>query len=150
MRFDAVTGAIVDESIVGESSRASAEMSFHVMKNKTDEGYSVLLAEDVPQFNKCNVHLVFYNSKHEQQKNVEIPVDRTGRSITWPLKGLKLRKAAIVYLLSCIKIASNGTFHSHGYNNTQYTCNHVLLIVYVPVTSRSECPGNNGGTFHCC
>jgi hypothetical protein len=76
MRFNGLTGKLVDESRIGKSPGLARPEKFYVMKHKREEGYSVLYCQDAPQFTESKLHVSYFNARHEIYRDIPLKVDR--------------------------------------------------------------------------
>jgi len=76
LRFDGRNGQLIDEKLVKESPGISKRQSFYVMKNKEEDNYAILFSTDDPNFYTCDMHVSYFNGKHELVKEIPLNIDR--------------------------------------------------------------------------
>lgn len=78
LRYNAQTGSLTGESLIGESKGPAKPIQFYVMKEKSEEGYQVFFCTDISHPVKTSDLFVVYFSKfHEALKEVQLPVNRS-------------------------------------------------------------------------
>jgi hypothetical protein len=76
LRFNSHNGKMIEEKTMGRSRSMAKPMKFFVMKNKGEDNYAILYSTDIPQFKDCELHVTYYNAKHESYKEVPLTFDR--------------------------------------------------------------------------
>lgn len=75
-RINSQTGKMIEEETIGKSRSMARPARFYVMKNKDEDDYAILVCNDVPQFKECEMHVTYYNRKHEAYREISLPFDR--------------------------------------------------------------------------
>ena len=76
LRVNGTNGRKIDERTIGKSKSMAKPAKFFVMKDRKEDDYAIFYCNDVPQFKSCELHLTWYNSKHEVYKEVPLVLDR--------------------------------------------------------------------------
>lgn len=76
LRFNGVTGALINEALVGESQSENKRIKYYVMKNKDNDNYEILFCMDKKHPRRSDIYMVYFNSKHESIREVQLNVDR--------------------------------------------------------------------------
>ncbi|MBL7692419.1 MAG: hypothetical protein JNM41_12565 [Flavipsychrobacter sp.] len=128
LRFNARTGQLVAEDRVGRSHGIAKPMRFFVLKNRAEEGYAVLFAEDVPQFRKCSIQLVYYNKRHDEYKRMELDPGRKNYDFL-TVTGAEALPQGICVSLGLSVMLVNGT---GSLTESAARYNHYLQVFYIP------------------
>ena len=135
VRFNAVNGEIIDETVPAESQSMLKPASFYVMKEKTSDNYSILSCTDVPQFKECKVSVTYYNNRHETLREVQIPVDTKNYDYV-NIVGAESQVSGTCISIGLTKLVTNETSHDASDNiNTANVYDHVLMMAYIPANS---------------
>ncbi len=135
VRFSGNDGSLTEEKIIGESPSSIRVTDFNVMKSTDDDSYQVLFATDNAPFKKCNVHVSFFNNKHEVIKDVAIPVKRADFDF-FDIIGTQSTHAGICINISLKAEIGNTTSHvNYSDANTASKYNHTLYTYFIPVNS---------------
>ena len=134
VRFNATTGNVIEERVVGKSESMSRPTEFFVMKYKNNEGYSILYSADVPQFNECKVHVTFFNNRHEVTRDVPIDIDRKKYDYMYVV-GAEEQKNGNCMSFCLLKLITNETIHNSDVGNSEAIYNHTLFIAFIPDSS---------------
>ncbi len=128
LRYNAANGKLIDESQVGKSKGLSKPMSFYVMKDKKEDGYAILFCQDVLQFRECDVHVSYYNARHELYR--DIPLDPERKKYDYmSVLGAESKPEGICVSLSLSNMVVNGTGNSTE-SISRY--NHYMYVFYIP------------------
>ena len=76
LRYNASSGALIEEKLVAESKNENNRMKFYVMKNKEEDNYSILFCTDKYLTKDCDIFLAFFNNQHTSIKEIQLQVDR--------------------------------------------------------------------------
>ncbi len=76
MRFSGTDGVMTEEKRISESPAMSTPTDYTVVHTRDKDNYSIVYCTDKPSFKKCDLHVTFYDNKHEQAKEIPIEVDR--------------------------------------------------------------------------
>lgn len=75
LRYSA-KGELLEERLVGESKSANRRIKFYVIKNKDNDDYQVLFCMDKRHPKENDMFIVFFNSKHESVREMQLEIDR--------------------------------------------------------------------------
>lgn len=134
IRIDGKNGKLIDEKIIGESPAMNRQTKFFVMKNKTEDDYSILFATDNAQFKECDLHVTYYNRKHEVVKEVPLLVDRKDYD-SLKVVGADIQPNGIVVSVALAKMLMNKTESDVSPQNETY--DYHLAMYYIPKDSGS-------------
>jgi len=130
LRFDPVTAALVEETILTEEKAMNQRTVNLVIKDGSDDGYAVLHSVDVTQFHKCDVHVVYYDLRHGVIKDVPLAPDRKDQDYLDVL-GAQSQPNGIVVTLLLSKMARNSTLHTDGIS-TSAIYEHIVDVQFIP------------------
>lgn len=128
LRFDALKGKLLEEATLGKWKSLSKPTKFLVMKHRQLEGYEVLFVQDAPQFRESEVHVAYYNSRHELVRDVPLPFDRDQHDYLAVIGAESLPEGVCVSLrLSDMVVNGTGTSTESA---ARY--NHFLRVFIIP------------------
>lgn len=134
LRINGTTGKLIEERVVGRSKSLAKPSHFYVMQSThSDDGYQILYSQEVPQFRQCNVHVSWYNARHELYKDVPLTFDRHKYDYM-TVVGAESRKDGIFITLALSTMLVNGT-RSNPVTTTIPIYNHYLQAFYIPTDS---------------
>ena len=128
LRFNARSGQLTAEDRVGRSHGIAKPMRFFVLRNKVEDGYAILFAEDIPQFRKCAIQLAYYNKIHTEYKRVYLDPGRKNYDFL-TVTGAEALPQGICVSLGLSTMLVNGTGTSTE-STARY--NHYLHVFYIP------------------
>jgi len=132
LRFDSNDGKLLDETLVLASASLSKRTRFYVMQNKEDDNYAILFCTDEPQFYRCDVHVNYYNNKHETIKEIPLEVDRKNYDYI-DVACAESRPNGILIALDLKKVVMNKTVSKESPQRAIY--NHHAALYYIPKDS---------------
>ncbi|MES2701208.1 MAG: hypothetical protein V4649_01130 [Bacteroidota bacterium] len=132
--IDGTTGRLVEEKMIGQSKALSKPTQFYVMPNKAADNYAILYSTDAPQFKECDVHITYFDSRHERIKDVELDVPRNDYDFMSVVSADNLPNGACI-TLGFAKLEINGTTSNIGRDPKNSTYLHYLGIYYIPKDS---------------
>jgi hypothetical protein len=136
IRFNSHTGAIVDESIVGESKNENRRMRFYLVKHIEDENYEVLFCADNSHPRETDMFIVFFDNHHQSIKEIQLPVDRT-KFDGIEVVSAKSRPNGVFVTLSLIKTKIYGVDGSSGPVSERSSNNdHFMQFYYIPFDTK--------------
>ncbi|GAA4462391.1 hypothetical protein GCM10023093_08880 [Nemorincola caseinilytica] len=133
MRFNGNIGKLVEERIVGRSKSLAKPTRFYVMKQRSEAGYKILYSQDVMQFRECNVHVAYYNARHEQYRDVPLHFDRKSYDYM-TVVGAESHGDGVCVTLALSNMVMNGT-RSNSMAITNPIYNHYLQVFYIHADS---------------
>ena len=134
-RFNSSNGTLIEDKIIGESPSSSKRTDFMVVKNGAEDAYQVLSSTDDAPFKKCDVHLSFYNNKHEVIKDMPIPVKRKEFGY-FKLVSMESLPEGVCLTIAMMTVIENGTNHGLNSNaNTLTMYDHTLYAYFIPIGS---------------
>jgi hypothetical protein len=128
MQFNAHTGRLVDEKTLGAARGVAKPKRFFVMKHESDTGYQVLFAEEVQQFQECDLHVVYYNAHHGQMRDVPLEFNRKKYDYMHVV-GAEAQPEGVCVSLGLSNMLVNGTGLTMA---TTPLYNHFLHVFYLP------------------
>jgi hypothetical protein len=131
LRFDGVSGKLIDEKKIGKSQGLSKPMRFFVMRHKAEPGYAILYCQDAPQFRESKIHVAYFNAQHEQYKEIPLVFDRKKYDFL-SVAGAESTPAGICISLGLSNMLVNGTGTTMGATPVY---NHYLHVFYIPKDS---------------
>ncbi len=132
IRFNCNNGKIIEEKLMGESSGFARPMQFYVMKNKEDDDYEILYCTEVAQLKQCDLHVTYYNSKHESIKDIPLDVDRKKYDLLYVV-GAESQPNGICITLNLTILVSNQTIS--GVSSKKAIYDHHVAIYHIPKES---------------
>jgi len=76
LRFRATDGVMTEEKRLAESPTMSTPTDFTIVHSRNEDKYAIVYCTDKPAFKKCDLHLTWYDNKHEPGKDIIINADR--------------------------------------------------------------------------
>lgn len=76
LRYNATTGKLIEERLVGESKSENRRIKFYVMKNKEDDNYEILFCMDKRHPKQSDIYMVYFNKLHQAIREVQLEVER--------------------------------------------------------------------------
>jgi hypothetical protein len=128
LRIDPIKGKLLDETTVAKWKSVAKPAEFLVMRNKALSGYAVLVAQDVPQFKESEVHVTYYNARHEPIRTVPLLFDR-GKYDYLSVIGAESLPEGECISLRLSNMVVNGTGTSTE-SSARY--NHYLQVFVIP------------------
>ncbi len=132
LRFDGKNGKLLEEKLVKESPGISKRTKFYVMKNRGEDNYAILYSTDVPQFYDCEIHITYYNNRHDVLKEIPLDVDRKKYDYLY-VACAEARPNGICVVLDLKKLVENMTTSRESAQRDVY--NHHEAIYYIPKDS---------------
>lgn len=133
LRYNGTTGKLIDEKLVAESKGAGKRMQFSVMKNREVDNYAILFYTVIEHpVLKCDLFVVYYNSRHESVKEVTLNVDRKKYDYLKVL-GAQAQPNGIMITLGLDKTTVYGQADHHRpflYRGSVY--DHYISFYYIP------------------
>jgi len=129
LRFDGRNGKLIEEKLVKESPGISKRTTFYVMKNRDEDNYAILYSTDIPQFYDCEVHITYYNGKHDPIKEIPLDVDRKKYDYLY-VACAESKPNGICVVLDLKKLVQNKTVTSESKQMDVY--DHHEAIYYIP------------------
>lgn len=134
LRFNGDDGALKEETCL-ESARQIDNVYRTVVHCKDEDNYQILSCTDIPQFEKCDVHVNFFNKNHEITKSVPLVVERKNYDRIDILNAESASNGLNV-LLNFLKISQNATSStSAGRIGSPTIYDHFIGIYFLPKDS---------------
>ena len=136
IRFNAHTGMIADESVVGESKSENRRMKFYLVKHIEDENYEVLFCADKNHPRETDMFIVFFDNHHQSIKEIQLPVERT-RFDRIEVVSARSRPQGVFVTLSLMNTKVYGVNGSDGPVTERSSSNeHFLQFYYIPFDTK--------------
>ena len=116
LQFSATDGSRTEEKLVAESKSKDKQMNFYVMKNKDEDKYAILFSTVKNYPKRCDIYMVYFNSRHEPVKEVQLDVNRRKYDYV-NVAGCAYLDSGVMITLAMSKLVENGTIsHGHTYD----------------------------------
>lgn len=132
LRFNSDNGTVIEEKQAGESKTVGKKTRFYVMKNKEDEDYAILFSTEDPNFKQCDLHVTYYNNKHESYKDIPLDVDRKKYDYLFVV-GAESQPNGVSIMLNLTTLAVNGAPSS--VSNEKAIYDHDIAMYYITKSS---------------
>lgn len=76
LRYNATTGRLIEERLVGESKSENKRIKYYVMKHRQEKGYEILFVMDKRHPKQNDMFIVYFNERHEAVKELQLEIDR--------------------------------------------------------------------------
>ena len=132
LRFGSDSGNLLEEMVMGESKGQTKKTDFFVMKNNKDDNYAILYSMESAPFKQCELHVTYYNNKHEAYRTVPLDVDRKKYDYLY-VAGAQYQPNGVCVLLNLTTLVTNQTASSVSPEKALY--DHDIAIYYIPEES---------------
>lgn len=146
LRYNGTTGRLIDETSVAHARSLAKPSHFFVTQAPSGDGYMILLAEDIPQFKKCNIRVAYYNDRHERVKEVPLLVARKKYDYLH-IVGLDATTSGLCVSIGLSNMVLNGTGSAmqsmpiyHYYMQVFYVPNDSVTAMQRTIDLSSEIP----------
>jgi hypothetical protein len=107
------------------------------VQDKKADSYQILSCTDIPQYEKCDLHVNYFNNKHELVKNTPLPLDRKKYDYV-DLLDAESTPGGLNILMTFYNISQNATSGtSAGKIGSPTIYDHIIGIYFVPNDSNT-------------
>jgi len=110
LRFNGTDGSLTGEDRIAESPSMSIQTDFTVVNNKWENNYAIVYCTDNQPFKRCDLHITYYNNRHEVVKTINLDFDR-GKYATASVLGADIAPNGIFVSLHLAILEMNSTLN---------------------------------------